>query len=247
MPEAEAHGERSLRPLRGLLQRAIPPAEIDVHLAHLDAVLTRVAHELGRLIKTHRLAVEDGGAKNLRIVALHPGGSIDEQREACRVAFGKTVFAKTLDLAEAALGKFARVAATGHAGDEFVAEEMDSSIMPEGRHGAPQSVGFIGREFGGGDGDLHRLFLEQRHAERSFQDLFQFVDGAMRQIGRWVVGLLDSIAPTQIRMHHVALDRTRTHDRDLDDEVIEFLRLQTRQHRHLCAAFDLEHADRIGA
>ena len=48
-------------------------------------------------------------------------------------------------------------------------------------------------------------------------------------------------------MHHVALDRAGTHDRDLDDEIVEFLRLQPRQHRHLRAALDLEHADRVGA
>ncbi len=48
-------------------------------------------------------------------------------------------------------------------------------------------------------------------------------------------------------MHHVALDRPRPHDRDFDDEIVEALRLQPRQHRHLRAAFDLEHADRIGA
>ena len=48
-------------------------------------------------------------------------------------------------------------------------------------------------------------------------------------------------------MHHVALDRPRPHDRDLDDEIVEFLRLEARQHRHLRAALDLEHAERVGA
>ena len=57
--------------------------------------------------------------------------------------------------------------------------------------------------------------------------------------------LLDAVAPAQIGMHHVALDRPRPHDRDLDDEIVERLRLQSRQHRHLRAALDLEHADRL--
>ncbi len=48
-------------------------------------------------------------------------------------------------------------------------------------------------------------------------------------------------------MHHVALDRARAHDRNLDHQVVEILRLQSRQHRHLRAALDLEHADRVGA
>ena len=48
-------------------------------------------------------------------------------------------------------------------------------------------------------------------------------------------------------MHHAALDRARAHDRDLDDEVVEARGLQPRQHRHLRARLDLEHADRVGA
>ena len=48
-------------------------------------------------------------------------------------------------------------------------------------------------------------------------------------------------------MHHVALDRAWAHDRNLDDEVVEARWLEPRQHRHLRTAFDLEHADRVGA
>ena len=131
--------------------------------------------------------------------------------------------------------------------DELVAEQMDGAVVAEGRHGAPQAVGFVGREFRGRDGDLHRLLLEERHAQRSFEDLFQLVGGAMRRIGGGIMDLIGPIAPAQIGMHHVALDRPRPHDRDLDDEIVEALRLEARQHRHLRAALDLEHADRIGA
>src|SRR5262245_17195106 len=47
-------------------------------------------------------------------------------------------------------------------------------------------------------------------------------------------------------MHHSALDWPRSHDRDLDHQVVKALRQKPRQHRHLCAAFDLKHADRVG-
>ena len=46
-------------------------------------------------------------------------------------------------------------------------------------------------------------------------------------------------------MHHVALDGAGAHDRHLDDEVVELLRLQPRQHGHLGAALHLEDADGI--
>ena len=45
----------------------------------------------------------------------------------------------------------------------------------------------------------------------------------------------------------LALDRARPHDRHLDHQVVEIARPQARQHGHLRARFDLEHADRIGA
>ncbi len=46
-------------------------------------------------------------------------------------------------------------------------------------------------------------------------------------------------------MDHVALDRPRSHDRDLDDEVVETRRLHARQHAHLRAGLDLEGAERV--
>jgi hypothetical protein len=48
-------------------------------------------------------------------------------------------------------------------------------------------------------------------------------------------------------MHHAALDRAGPHDRHLDHQVVEIGRLQARQHRHLRARFDLEHAHGVGA
>ena len=47
-------------------------------------------------------------------------------------------------------------------------------------------------------------------------------------------------------MHHAALNRPRPHDRHFDDEIVETLRFQARQHGHLSARLDLKHADGIG-
>ena len=67
------------------------------------------------------------------------------------------------------------------------------------------------------------------------------------QLLRRIGDRLLAAAAAQIGMHHVALDRAGAHDRDFDDQVVEVLRLEPRQHGHLRAAFDLEHAERIGA
>ena len=95
------------------------------------------------------------------------------------MAFGKAVVAETFDLTEAALGEIARVAAAGHAVDHALLVSADGAVPPEGRHGAAESIGFGGGELRGVHGDLHRLLLEERHAESAFQNLLQFVGVAM--------------------------------------------------------------------
>ena len=47
-------------------------------------------------------------------------------------------------------------------------------------------------------------------------------------------------------MHHVALNRSGPNDRDFDDDIVKTFRLHPRQRRHLRAALDLKHADRVG-
>jgi hypothetical protein len=60
---------------RGLkmFQRGIPIGKVHVDFAQIDAVLAGVADELGRRIEAHRLGVEETGAEDVGIVALHPG------------------------------------------------------------------------------------------------------------------------------------------------------------------------------
>ena len=78
----------------------------------------------------------------------------------------------------------------------------------------------------------------KRHAEGLAQDVAHGFTGVFHR--------LLAVASPQVRVDHVPLDRTRADDRHLDDQVVELLRLQPRQHAHLCAGFDLEDADRVG-
>ncbi len=201
-------------------------------------MLARVAHELGGRVEAERLGIEHRGGEDVGVAAFHPARGVDEEGEARRVALGKAVFAETLDLAEAALGEVAAVTLGRHALDHFVLEGLDRADAAERRHRAPEPVCFRGRE-AGDDGDLHRLLLEKRHAERFLQDRLE--------LRRRIDDFLEPLPAPQIGMHHVALDRARPHDRDLDHEIVEFLGLEARQHRHLRPALDLEHADRVGA
>ena len=230
----------------GRFQRAIPVRCIDIDVAHLDAMLLRVAHDLRRRVEAHRLAVEQRRREHIRVMAFQPARGVDQIGEARGMAFRKAVFAEALDLLEAALGEIALVALRHHALDHLALERADGADPPERRHRAAQPVGLRRPEAGRHDRDPHRLFLEQRHAERLAEHLFKLVGWPGRR-GRRIGDEMRRLAPLQIGMHHLALDRAGPHDRDLDHEIVEFLRLQPRQHRHLRAAFDLEHADGVGA
>ena len=167
--------------------------------------------------------------------------------KARRVAFGKAVIAKPLDLVEAPFGEILRIAARGHAADHLVLERADRAAPPERRHGAAQFVRLVAGELRGHHGKAHGLFLEQRHAHGLAEHLMQFVPRPVVRMGRGERDLLLAGAAAQIRMHHVALDRARAHDSDLDDEVVETARLEARQHVHLRAALHLEHTDGVRA
>ena len=63
-------------------------------------MLLRIGYQLCGRVKTHWLTVEQCRAKCSRVVAFKVAGRIHEQREACRMRLGKTVFAKPSNLIE---------------------------------------------------------------------------------------------------------------------------------------------------
>ena len=136
------------------------------------------------------------------------------------------------------LGLFRKPLGTHAATQAF----FDSS-HPLGRaletHRTAEFFGFATAETGRDHRDSQELFLEDRDAERSLENRSQAF-----------VGIDDRFAAgsaIDVGVHHLADDRTRSNDRDLDDEIVEGPGFQARKRRHLCAAFDLEDADRVGA
>ena len=203
----------------------------------LDAMIAGVPDDLRRGIKAQRLAVQKGAGESSRIVAFDPGRYIDQKREAGGVGFGKAIIGEAFDLLEAALGEIAFVAIGLHAGDELLPEAVDFAVMTEGGHGPAQAIGLGRAETGADDGDLHGLFLEQGYAQGLAQHLLQF--------GGRKIHFFLAPAAAQVGMHHVALDGAGTDDGHLDHQVVEIARLESGQHAHLGAAFDLEDADGI--
>ena len=133
-------------------------------------MLGRIAHDLGRRVKTHGLRVEQRAGEGGGEVALEPARHVDEMREARRMALGKAVFAEAADLVEATLREVAVVTACDHALDHHVLKLVHHAAAAEGRHGLPKPVRFLGRELRRIESDLHRLFLEDRNAQRAFEN-----------------------------------------------------------------------------
>ena len=116
---------------------------------------------------------------------------------------------------------------------------LEPALAAPRGHRAAQPIRLAGREARRDRREFYHLFLENRHAERAFEH-------TAHRLGRIAYRLL-AVAPAQVGVHHVALDRPRAHDRHLDHEVVEARGLEPREHRHLCARLDLEHAHGVGA
>src|SRR5262249_224954 len=133
----------------------------------------RVADDLSRLVESHRLAIEQGAGEHLGVKAFDPGRYVDQQRKTGGVALRKAVGSEPFDLTKTTFGKVALKAVGGHAVDKFPAKFLDVAVAPEGGHRAAQLVGFVRSKSGAIDGDLHRLFLEERHPFGLAQDVLQ--------------------------------------------------------------------------
>ena len=109
------------------------------------------------------------------MVVFDPRACVDEKCKAGGVAFWKAVRAEAFDLRKTAFGKIVFVAVLAHAAHEEGAEFRDGAVFFEGGEGPTQAVGLFGGETRADNGDLHRLFLKERHAEGFAKDCAKFV------------------------------------------------------------------------
>ena len=202
-----------------------------------------VLDQLRGRVEAHRLAVQQRGEEGRGREALEPGRGIHQQREAGGVGFGKAVAAEALDLLAQALGEVGVVAVVRQPVEQLLAVALELALAPPGTHRAAQLVGLAAGKVGRDHRELHHLLLEDRHAQRARQHTADLFAQAVQRI----LAARRTLARLQVGMDHAALDRAGAHDRDFHHQVVEALRPQARQHGHLRARLDLEHADRIGA
>ncbi len=172
------------------------------------------------------------------MIPFDPRAGVDKQCERSGVAFGKAVFAKPLDLVEAALGEIALVSVGQHSINHLLLKLFDTARVPPRGHCAAQLVGFSGCESRRDHRHFHRLLLKEWNTERLAKYRLQFGLGKTYR--------LNPVPAAQVGMNHIALDRAGSDNRDLNHQVIEFARAQPREHGHLRPAFDLKDADGVG-
>ena len=160
------------------------------------------------------------------------------------MALGKAIFPESLDLIETALRKFRIIPAFGHPPDHLGLQGLDRAARPEGRHGLAQLIGLRRGKLGRINGDLHGLFLKNRHAQRPAEDLQQFILRMLRPRRR-IGHPFNPLPPPQERMHHIPLNGPGPHNRHFDHQIIKGARPQLGQHRHLRPALHLKHAQTV--
>ncbi len=156
------------------LQAAIPVTGQHIHRADLQAVAPRILQDLVRAVETHGPAVDQGTGERRRFMALEPATGVGQQGKTGRMGLGEAIAAKAFDLLENLRGKFLAVAVLEHAGAQTLLMRFQAAVAFPGGHGAAQLVGFAWAIVGGNHGDLHHLFLEQRHAQGAFQHCLKF-------------------------------------------------------------------------
>ena len=103
---------------------------------------------------------------------------------------------------------------------------------------SPQFFRFVSGKVGHDHGHFQHLFLKKRYPKRSFQD---------RNESRIKISdFFDPFTSSEIRMHEMTLDRSRSNDGDFDYQIVKFSRFHPRQSGHLRATLDLEQTNCVG-
>ena len=202
----------------------------------LDAEPLGLGAEFGELVGIAHVERHRRGQELDRVIRLHIGGLVGDQRVGRGVALVEAVFGEALEQIEDGVGLVALDAALDGAVDEALALRLH--LLPDLlAHGAAQQIGFAEREAGEDLRGLHHLFLVDDDAEGLLQDRLQ--------LGMDVVRLLHVVLARAIGRD--VRHRTGAVERDQRDDVLETVGPHVEQRAPHAGAFQLEHADRFGA
>ena len=195
------------------LKMSFNTTELNIDCQHADTIAFCILNQLGRRIKPKWLCIKQGSQKGIGMVMLHPAADIDQQRKAGGMGLWKSVFAKALNLPKYPICKFTGIAAGQHAVNDSVIELPKAAFTAPCRHRAAQLVGLAGAKACCKNRQLHDLLLKDRHtkcARECFADC-----------GAGIFHWLKPLTSAQIGVHHAALNRSRTHDGHLNDQIVK--------------------------
>ena len=244
---AQADADRQLAARRGVdraisderLDRALHGAPIDVRRQHLDPTTLRFMHQRVGRVEAHRLLVQKRAEELGGVVDPQPGRLVGEQAEGDRVGLRKPEPGEAANLLEDALRHLRRRPAPPRPGDELIAIGEDRLLGALAAHRPAQPLRLAGAEPGKRHRHLDHLLLKDDRPQRVAKDRLQ--RGVV--VGHPERGIPPQpLAALQVGMHGAPLNRPRAHQRHLDREVVEALRLRPRQHLHLRPALDLKDA-----
>ena len=217
--------------------RAFPIRSRHIDRQHLQSMPLRILDNRERLIKTHRLVVERGCGKRRQVMTFEIGAGVSNQRKAGGVWFGKAVERERSDWLYDLVLCLRADAIACHALSQLYFDFFHARFRTFEAERTPQFFGFATAKARADHRHLEQLFLKERHPQRALQHEFK---RRMRIFDR-----LASQPAIQVRMDHIADNRTGPNDRNLHDNVIKLLRPQSRETRHLRPTFDLKHANRV--
>src|SRR6266571_285906 len=234
--DADAH--------RAVLDRALGGADVHVRGTRLDPAPLAVADERRRRIEAHRLCVEERAQELGRMVVPQPGGLVGEQPERRRMRLRKPETGEADELVVDHVRRLQVDTFLQRARDEALAVGLERVVRALAAHRAAQPFRLPHAEAGKGDRYLENLILEDDDPERRAQALRE--QGMIHRRNERRI-FAQALAVIDVRMDGLALNRARTHERDLDGEIVDVLRTRTQQALHLRAALDLEVANSVGA
>ena len=210
---------------------------IDRRRLDLDAEPLRLGAEFRELVGIAHVERHRRGEELDRIVRLHVGGLVGDQRIGGGVALVEAVVGEPLEQLEDRLGlRRARCRARRsrrRSGCAASASRCGSSCPWRGAAGRPRRANSRREHLRG----LHHLFLIDDDAEGLAQHRLE--------LGMDVVGLLHAVLARAIGRD--VRHRARPVERDQRDDVLEAVRPHVEQRAPHALTFQLEDADRLGA
>src|ERR1700730_16089407 len=180
---------------------------------HFETVAVSIFDQGCRGIKAHWLVVEQSHIKLSGSMHLQPGTSVTDQRKTDRVRFWKSVQGKRGDGGEDFFCYFVVYVICSERITQLLFDALHSFLRTMITECSPQFFRFISRKVGHDHCDFQHLLLKKRHTKRAFQN---------RNESRIEVGnFLEPLAPGQIRMHEMTLNRPRSNDGDFDQQIVK--------------------------